>query len=96
LNIKFVIGSQYFKVKQKNKRETKLSCDSRFQREFNACSFVFKGIARVGSNQGNYFENETACSKRKLKTRVATQLKQINQNLKSKNICSSSLKILIC
>jgi len=29
----------------------------------------------VGSNQGNYFENATACSKRMLKTTVATQLK---------------------
>jgi len=29
----------------------------------------------VGSNQGNYFENATACSKRTLKTTVATQLK---------------------
>jgi len=28
----------------------------------------------VGSNQGNYFENATACSKRMLKTTVATQL----------------------
>jgi len=28
------------------------------------------------SNQGNYFENATACSKRMLKTIVATQLKQ--------------------
>ncbi len=26
------------------------------------------------SNQGNYFENATACSKRTLKTTVATQL----------------------
>jgi len=28
----------------------------------------------VGSNQGNYFENATACGKRTLKTTVATQL----------------------
>jgi len=28
----------------------------------------------VGSNQGNYFENATACSKRMRKTTVATQL----------------------
>ncbi len=38
------------------------------------CSCVFKEIALVGSNQGNYFENATACSKRTLKTTVATQL----------------------
>jgi len=30
----------------------------------------------VGSNQGNYFENATACSKRTLKTTVATQLNE--------------------
>ncbi len=29
----------------------------------------------VGSNQSNYSENKTACRKRTLKTRVATQLK---------------------
>jgi hypothetical protein len=29
----------------------------------------------IGSNQGNYFENATACSKRTLETTVATQLK---------------------
>jgi len=28
----------------------------------------------IGSNQGNYFENATACSKRTLKMTVATQL----------------------
>jgi len=29
----------------------------------------------IGSNQGNYFENAIACSKRTLNTTVATQLK---------------------
>jgi len=53
----------------------KLSCDSRFQRGFTACSCIFKVITLVGSNQGNFFENATTCSKRMLKTRVATQLK---------------------
>jgi len=33
-----------------------------------------KVITLIGSNQGNYFENATACSKRMLKTRVAAQL----------------------
>jgi hypothetical protein len=28
----------------------------------------------IVSNQGNYFENATACSKRTLKTTVATEL----------------------
>jgi len=31
-----------------------------------------KVITLVGSNQGHYFENATACSKRTLKTTVAT------------------------
>jgi len=35
----------------------KLSCDSRFQRAFTACSCVFKVITLVGSNQRNNFEN---------------------------------------
>ncbi len=46
----------------------KLSCDSRFQRAFTACSCVFEVLTLVGSNQGNYFENSTACNKRKVKT----------------------------
>jgi len=53
----------------------KLHCDSRFQRVITACSCVFKVITLVGSNQCNFFENATACSKRTLKTTVATQLK---------------------
>ncbi len=52
----------------------KLSCYSRFQHAFTACSCVFKVLMLVSSNQGNYFENALACSKRTLKTRVATQL----------------------
>jgi len=35
---------------------------------------VYEIITLVGSNQCNYFENATACSKRKFKTTVATQL----------------------
>ncbi len=53
----------------------KLSCDSRFQRAFTACSCVFKVIALVWANQRNFFENATTCSKRMRKTLVATQLK---------------------
>jgi len=52
----------------------KMRCDSRFQRAFTAYSSVFKVINLIGSNQGNYFENATACSKCTLKTTVATQL----------------------
>jgi len=52
----------------------KLRCDSRFQRALTACSCVFKVYTLIGSNQGKYFENATACSKRMLKTTVATQL----------------------
>ncbi len=57
----------------------KLRCDSRFQHAFTACNCVFKVMTLVGSNQGNYFENATACSKRMLKTTVATQLKCLYQ-----------------
>jgi len=53
----------------------KLRCDERFTHAFTACGIVFKEITLVGSNQGNYFENATACSKYTLKTTVATQLK---------------------
>ncbi len=52
----------------------KLRCDERFTHAFTACSCVFKENTLVGSNQGNYFENENACSKRTLKMTVATQL----------------------
>jgi len=52
----------------------KLRCDSRFQRAFTACTCVFKVITLIGSNQGDYFENATACSKRTLKKTVATRL----------------------
>jgi len=36
----------------------KLSCDSRFQLAFTACSCVFKEITLVGSNHGNYFKTQ--------------------------------------
>jgi hypothetical protein len=52
-----------------------LRCDERFTHAFTACGCVFKEITLVGSKQVNYFENATACSKRMLKTTVATQLK---------------------
>ena len=47
---------------------------TRFRHAFTACSCVFKVITLVGSNHSNYFDNATACSKRTLKMRVATQL----------------------
>jgi hypothetical protein len=50
----------------------KLGCDMLFQLAFTACGCVFKVITLVQSNQLNFFENATACSKRTLKTRVAT------------------------
>jgi hypothetical protein len=58
----------------------KLRCDERFTHAFTACGCVFKEITLVGSNQGNYFENTTACSKRTLKTTVATQLKKVEKS----------------
>ncbi len=56
----------------------KLHCDTRFQSAFTACSCVFKVIALVWTNQRNHFENATTCSKRMLKTTVATQLQSNN------------------
>jgi len=52
----------------------KLRCDERFTHAFTAWSCFFKVITLVWDNQGNYFENAIACSKRTLKTTVATQL----------------------
>jgi hypothetical protein len=51
-----------------------LRFDERFTHAFTACGCVVKEITLVDSNQGNYFENATACSKRTLKTTVTTQL----------------------
>jgi len=56
-----------------------MSCDERFTHAFTACGSVFKEITLVGSNQGNYFENASACSKRMRKTTVAMQLKDISR-----------------
>ena len=50
----------------------KARCHTRFQHAFTACCCVFKETTLVASNQRNYLEN--ACSKRTLKTRVATRL----------------------
>ncbi len=44
-------------AERKTTNTLKLSCDSRFQRAFNACSCAFKVITLVWDNQGNYFEN---------------------------------------
>jgi len=52
----------------------KLSCESRFQRAFTARVCVFKVIMLACANQGKYFENGNASSKRTLKTTVTTQL----------------------
>jgi len=52
----------------------KLSCHTYFQHTSTACICVFKEITFVGSNHRNYFENANACSKRTLRTTVATQL----------------------
>jgi len=63
----------------------KLRCDTRFQRAFTTCSCVFKVITLVWANKCNYFENATACSKRKLKTTVATQLNKERKRRKILN-----------
>ena len=46
---------------------------AKLQRSFSTCFYcVFKVITLVGSNQRNFFENATACSKSTLKTTVTT------------------------
>jgi len=60
----------------------KLRCNSRFQRAFTVCNCIFKVITLVGSNQGNYFENTTACSKR-LSQRSFSRIKVPNQEHRS-------------
>ncbi len=62
------------------------------RRAFTPCGCVFKEITLVSSNQGNYFEYATACSKRTLKTTVATQLKVL---LKLSKCISGHLGILV-
>ena len=69
------LGLDYFRLDPLLVGMFKLRCDGRFTHAFTACVCVFKEITLVGSNQGNYFENATACSKCMLKTTVATQLK---------------------
>ncbi len=56
------------------KQKLKLHCDTRFQPAFTECGYIFKKIMFVGSNQSNYFKSTTACSKRRLKMRVAMHL----------------------
>jgi len=60
MQIPITVLSLFFVVKP--------NCDSRFQCAFTACSWIFKVITLVGSNQRNFFENANACSKRTLKT----------------------------
>jgi len=65
-------------------KKLKLRCDSRFQRALlHAVAFAKKlpkEITLIWANQRNNFENATACSKRTLKTTVATQLKKMKSH----------------
>jgi len=46
-------------------KSLELSCDSRFQHAFTACSCVFKEITLVWANQRNFFKNAVnECVKR--------------------------------
>jgi len=66
-----LVAHKNLPVGMKNKN---ISTKAALRRAFYACGSVFKVITLVGSNQGNYFENVTSCSKRMRKTTVATQL----------------------
>jgi len=60
----------------------------RFQREITVPGCVFNVITLVQANQRNYWENATTCSKRTLKTLVATQLKFCFVSVKASNFLS--------
>jgi len=65
----------FFRNATYTKRFTALSCVATSVLRMRLLHAVaFKEITLVDSNQGNYFENATACSKRMRKTLVATQL----------------------
>jgi len=60
------LGLDYFRLDPLLVGMFKLRCDGRFTHAFTACVCVFKEITLVGSNQGNYFENATACSSKRV------------------------------
>ena len=62
-----------------------------FRRAFTECGCVFKETTLAGLNQGNYFENATACRKRMCKTTVATQLYVTYKNIKKSILPEVSL-----
>jgi len=68
-----------------NHNFVKLHCDERFTHVFTACGCVFKEITLVDSNQGNYFENATACSKHVRKTQRSFNSYKNNCKPKSGN-----------
>jgi len=76
----------------------KLSCDSRFQREFTECCWVFKVITLVWANQGNYFENANARWKRlsQLSLKVVFQKCKIPSEQKLKLQCKINLTVAQC
>jgi len=84
----------------KNKEEDEeeglnLRCDTRFQNAFTICGWVFKVSTLVSAKQRTYFENAAACFKNTLKTRVATQLKRIEENFERKTFLGCLRKWLI-
>ncbi len=68
MNVKISVAKNY---------QFMLSNKAALRPSFSACSSIFKVIILISPNQGNYFENATACRKRTLKTTVATQLNMI-------------------
>ena len=63
-----------FDIDKQFDKKLKARCHTRFQRAFTACCFVFEETNLDSSNQRNYFNNANLCSKRTMKTRVATRL----------------------
>jgi hypothetical protein len=69
----------------------KLRCETCFQPAFTACSCVFNVFTLVWANQGNFFDNATACSKCTLKMGVAMQLNTLESRLRMHNIRPTGL-----
>jgi len=69
------------------------------RRAFYTCVYYmrlrFQIITVVGSNQGNYFENATACSKCMLKTTVATHLYSNHEIINEADTINSVDKVIL-
>jgi len=87
-NIRFLVSKKFISyIEQKFIsyraffQTLKLRCDERFTHAFTACGCVFNEITLVGSNQGNYFENENGLGQTKVIT-LKTKMHAVNASWK--------------